>query len=103
MAILLVLRDALPASRAAADALEEVRVTVACSLSENEKVVPVDVFARLMPASRLPSRHLAVDWRACCSTGGGDGSLGAEVGGGWAGVVVEVVPRVPVVKGWLLP
>jgi hypothetical protein len=39
--------------------------------SENEKVVPVGVFARLMWASRLPSRHRVVDWRACCTTGGG--------------------------------
>src|ERR1700678_231463 len=75
----------------------KLKVTVACSLSENEKVVPVGVFAALMRASRLPSRHLVVDWRASCTTGGGDVLLGGDGVVNWAGevVVVSVVAVTP--------
>jgi hypothetical protein len=83
----------------------KLKVTVARSLSENEKVVPVGVFAPLMLASRFPSRHLLVDWRAFRTAGGRDVSLGAdgEVDVSWAGgvvivAVVEVAPRISVVN-----
>src|SRR5580704_16381286 len=78
----------------------KLKVTVACSLSENQKVVPVGVFARLTRASRLPSRHLVVDWRTCRTTGGADVSLGTAGDGevGWTGAVVDVATRASVVN-----
>ena len=54
------------------------KVTVACSLSENEKVVPVGVFARLIRASWSLSRHLVADWRARATAGGKGVSLGID-------------------------
>ena len=63
----------------------KLKVTVACWLSENEKVVPW-AFARLIRASS-PSRHLVVDWPARPTAGSREVSLGTD--GDVAGPAVE--------------